>query len=155
MEEELVIDENNFGEHFFDVRIHKPQRGQVMACYSAIGEFVDSIEKGHVVDLLKKDKVEPAIQVMTRLHGATYKSALEILKKMTQDMLAGKTDQEIRETPYRIHVEWRYYTKKELIPQDDPHWECVSVRELDEFINAEDGLVIKTKFHIGEENLED
>ena len=53
---EVIINENNFEEYFFDVRKHKPKHGQVMARYAAVAEFVDGMMKKNIIDLLKKDK---------------------------------------------------------------------------------------------------
>jgi hypothetical protein len=87
-DDELVIDESNFSEYFFDSRRHKIQKGQVLACYSAKADWVDSNEKANVVDLLINydTKVEPAIQVMgsgTRLverhdQRRSFEEALQI-----------------------------------------------------------------------------
>ena len=49
---ELVIDESNFTEYFKDCRIHRPERGDVMAKYTAIAEFVDGAMKKDVIHLL-------------------------------------------------------------------------------------------------------
>ena len=45
---ELIIDENNFEQYFFDVRRHKPQKGQIMVKYTAIAEFIDTNERGEL-----------------------------------------------------------------------------------------------------------
>ena len=48
--EELVIDETNFEEYFFDVRKHKPKRGQILAKYTAIATLERCNEKENLLE---------------------------------------------------------------------------------------------------------
>ena len=70
---ETVIDEKNFEEYFFDVRRHKPRKGQVMAKFSAIAELIDGQMKEHIVYLLKAmpNGAESAVKVIHKLGCAT------------------------------------------------------------------------------------
>ena len=52
MTEELIIDDNNFGQYFRDCRISRPERHDVMARYSAIAEFIDGQMKKDIIHLL-------------------------------------------------------------------------------------------------------
>ena len=68
MSDEIVIDESNFTQHFRDCRMHRPQRGDVMAKYTAIAEFVDGRMKQDIIDLLvNHEKAYAATQVMRKL----------------------------------------------------------------------------------------
>lgn len=137
MTEELVIDESNFSEYFRDVRMHsRPQRGEVMARYTATAEFVDGHMKRDIIDLLhNKNKVEAAIQVMRKLGSATEKDAIRICKEICRDLASGMSLKEVEDKTYKYQLELFYYTKKELIPLDDPHWSVISLKNLDEFLD--------------------
>lgn len=137
MTDELVIDETNFSEYFRDVRIHKrPERGEVMARYSATAEFVNGHMKRDIIDLLhNRNKVEAAIQVMRKLGSATEKDAIRICKEICRDLATGMSLKEVEDKTYRYQLELFYYTKKEHIPLDDPHWSVISLKNLDEFLD--------------------
>lgn len=136
--EELVIDENNFSEYFRDVRMHnRPQRGEVMARYTATAEFVNGHMKRDIIDLLhNKNKIEAAIQVMRKLGSATEKDAIRICKEICQDLVSGMSLKEVEDKIYKYQLELFYYTKKEFIPLNDPHWSVISLKNLDEFLDA-------------------
>ena len=40
MTQELIIDENNFDQYFRDISKNVPEKGDVLAKYTAIAEFV-------------------------------------------------------------------------------------------------------------------
>lgn len=136
MTEELVIDETNFEKYFFDVRRFKPERGQIMARFGACADFIDGMMKKNIIELLKKDKALAAIQVMRKLGCATEKDALRICKEVCTDLFNGMSEDEVEKKPYRYEMESFYYTKKEYVPLDNPHWSVISVRNLDEFLDA-------------------
>lgn len=134
---ELVIDQSNFDQYFFDVRTHKPQRGQVLARYTASAEFVDGRLKKDVIDLIyNRDKAEAATRVMRKLGFATEREALRVCKELAKDLAVGMTPQEVEEKIYKYQVEVFYYTQKEYVPTDDPHWSIISLTNLDEFLDA-------------------
>lgn len=145
--ETLVITEENFDQYFFDVRRHEPQRGQVMACYTAKAEFLDGMEKRNIMSMLQGDgKVEAIRQVMRKLLHANEADSIRVPKEMAQDLIAGMSHDEIAKKKYKYTVEVYFYTQQEYIPRDDPHWSCVSLINLDEVIeNTEDGLTFKAK----------
>ncbi len=137
MIEEEVIDAANFDEYFFDVRTHKPLRGQVMARYAATAEFVGGRLKKDVIDLIyNKDRPEQAIRLLRKLACATDKDALRVCREMAQDFVGGMTPAAVEEKPYKYVLEVFYYTKKEYVPTDDPHWSVISLQNLDEFLDA-------------------
>jgi hypothetical protein len=57
MNEELVIDQNNFGEYFRDCRVSKPERGIYWRSIQQVAEFIDGPMKKDVIDLLQKTKL--------------------------------------------------------------------------------------------------
>lgn len=145
MNDEIIIDENNFEEYFFDVRKHKPKRGQIMARYAAVAEFVDGVMKKNIIELLKKDKAIAATQVLRKLGCATERDSVRLCKEICQDMLSGMSDEEIEQKSYKYTIEVFYYTEQKHMPLDDPHWSVISIKNLDEFLDAQDNvLTMKT-----------
>jgi hypothetical protein len=140
--EELIIDEKNFSEYFRDVRVSKPQRGDVMAKWIGRAEFIEGDMKKNIIDLLaNKDKVFAAIQVMTKLGHATYKDAIKVCKEICNDLISGMTHEDVEKKAYSYDVEMFYYTKKENVPEDDPHWYVIGIKNLDQFIDSQNQKV--------------
>lgn len=139
---EIIIDESNFEEYFFDVRRHQPKHGQVVARFTSMADFVKGNEKQNVLDLLyKKGKIEPCTQVMRKLLFATEIDAIRVPKLMIEDLIGGMSYYEVLEKPYRYQVEIFYYTKPEYIPKDDPHWSCINIKNLDEHLARKDSRI--------------
>jgi hypothetical protein len=129
---ELVITEENFAQYFFDSRTHKPQRGQVMACYSAAAELREGPEKRNLVDLLTfTSKAEAATQVMRRLLHAHPRDSFRVPRQIVQDMLSGMTVEEIMAKPYKFTFQAYFYTFPEYVPKNDPHWSSISLYHVD------------------------
>ena len=147
MSDELVIDENNFNQYFRDCRISRPQRGDVMARYSAVAEFIDGRMKQDIIDLLmNNEKAYAATQVMKKLGCATEFDSIRICKEVAEDLASGMTPEEVEKKVYEYNLESFYYTKKEYIPVDDPHWTIISIANLDKFLDNANQLVsIKSK----------
>jgi hypothetical protein len=137
MNQELVIDENNFTQYFRDCRNCRPEKGDIMARFTAIAEFVDGRMKKDIIDLLynKDNKVNAAIQVMRKLGCATEKDAIRICKDICQDLFSGMKPEEVESKVYKYQMESFYYTKKEFVPLDDPHWSLIGIANLDEFLD--------------------
>lgn len=143
---ETIIDQENFGQYFFDTRRHKPEKGQVMAKYTAIAEFVDGMMKKNIIELLRKDKAEAAVQVLRRLGCAAEEDAVRVCKDMCQDMIDGMTDEEVEQKAYKYKLESFYYTNKENVPTDDPHWTLIGITNLNEFVDSNNNRCkIKTR----------
>lgn len=136
MTQEIEINENNFNEYFFDTRLHKPQKDHVIAFFTAMAEFVDGMEKRNIINLLKTstEKNEAIAQVMRRCCQTIEKDAYRIPKEMAKDLLDGMSDEEVAKKPYKYTFRSTYYTKKEYVPVDDPHWSIVNIKNLDEFL---------------------
>ena len=118
------ITQDNFDQYFFDIRKHLPQKGQVLARYTAMADFIASNEKKNVIDLISTtDKVEAASQVMRKLHFAAEEDSYRVLQQICEDLLNGMTEQEVLEKPYRYKIEVFYYVSPEHVPKDDPHWD--------------------------------
>jgi len=152
--DELIIDEKNFFEYFRDVRTSRPERGDIMAKWIGRAEFIEGDMKKNIVDLLaNKDKVLAAIQVMTKLGHATYKDAIKVCKDICNDLLNGMSPEEVEKKVYSYDVEMFYYTKKEYVPENDPHWYIIGIHNLDQFIDSQNQkITIKSNII---DNLED
>ncbi len=154
LDAELVIDEANFDSYFHDVRMNKPRRGQIMARYAATAEFCDGRLKRDVVGLiLNKDKAVAATNVMRKLGCATQKDSIRICREIAADLVSGMTEEEVCEKVYKFGFEAFYYTKKEFVPVDDPHWSVISLKNLDEFLDgAQNKYKISSKIIDGNSN---
>jgi len=147
LDEEVVIDEKNFDSYFFDVRMHKPQRGQVMARYCATAEFVEGRLKKDIIDLLWRcDKAEAATRVMRKLGCAQERESIRVVKEIAKDLASGMPPEEVEKKVYKYGVEMFFYTRQEYIPVDDPHWSVIGLKNLDSFLDAAGKKVtMKTK----------
>jgi len=135
----MNITDENFNEYFFDVRKHKPQKGQVMACFTFTAEFVNSNEKANLVDLLlNTDKAYSAVQLMRKLFHASHSDSMRIPREICQDLIDGMTREEVLEKVYRYTGEMYFYTKKEHIPENSPHWSSISLLNIDQFTSKTD-----------------
>lgn len=135
--QELVINEENFHQYFKDCRNNRPNKGEIIAKFTAIASFMDGRMKKDIIDLLynKEDKVNAAIQVMRKLGCATEKDSIKICKEICKDLFSGMSPSEVESKVYKYQMEIFYYTKKEYVPIDDPHWSVISIANLDEFLD--------------------
>jgi hypothetical protein len=151
MSEELVIDENNFHQYFKDCRRNKPNKGDIMAKFTAMADFIDGQMKKDVIDLLlnKEGKTQAAIQLLRKVACATEKDSIRVCKEICQDLANGINPDEVERKPYKYTMESFYYTKKEYVPVDDPHWSIISLVNLEEFLDKEGNkLRMESKFSI-------
>jgi hypothetical protein len=128
--DELIIDETNFDQYFFDVRKHRPKEGQVMAKFSAIAVFGDGPHKHDIIKILKMDKAKQAAAVMQKIHHARMPDCYRICAEMCEDLASGMSDEEVAAKEYEYVLEAFYYTQKELVPKD-PHWELIKLVSYD------------------------
>lgn len=135
--EEIQITEENFEQYFRDVRKTAPRKGDVIACYSAVAEFVAGMEKRHIMQLLLMNgKVEAATQIMRKLLFAIEADAIRVPKEIVQDMLAGVSEDQILEKPYKYTVRMHFYADRQHVP-DDPHWTIITIANLDNFLSQD------------------
>lgn len=146
---DFEINEKNFDVYFFDSRLYGPKPGQVLASYTAVAEFADGPEKRQIIEFLKfTDKVNAAVQVMKKSLMAKDPFQYSVLREMSEDLLSGKTVEEIARKPYKFQMEMCFWTHPEYIPTDDPHWACVSIMNLEEHLTKkkeQDGISITAK----------
>jgi len=141
-----LINEDNFSKYFFDVRSSKPHRGQCMARYTAMAELVDGNLKRDIIYLLSStSKVSESIQLLRKIALMGEEDAINIALDIARKLNDGQTSDDICEYPHEYKLEAFYYTQKEHVPKDDPHWDVVELTNLDEFIEETEGVSIKSK----------
>jgi len=129
MSEQTIIDESNFDEYFFDVRKHAPKAGQVLAKYRAVACFCDGQQKRDLIQLLKEDKAKEAALVMRKIHFAKEPDCYRVCREMCEDLASGMSDEEVAAKEYEYVLEAFYYTQRECVPKNDPHWETIQLLE--------------------------
>ena len=147
MAKEIEITEDNFAEYFFDIRMNSPKEGQIIARYNAIAELIDGNEKRQLLNLLKmREKAIPATQVLRKLLCCSYEDSISVAKEMIEDLLSGMEESDILEKPYKYNLEMLFYTDKESVPKNDPHWSTMSTINMDD-LTAEiaEGVVMESK----------
>lgn len=130
-EDGVVIDASNFNQYFFDARTHRPQKGQVMAKFTAVAMFGAGPEKRDIIKLMKMDKAHQASQVMQRIHLAKAPDCYRLLREICEDLVSGMSEEEVEKKEYEFIMEAIFYTKKEYVPNRDPHWETLQTLEFD------------------------
>lgn len=130
------INKTNFNQFFFDIRQHGPKEGQIMARFKAAAVFGEGVEKAHLVQALKMGKAKQAAMVMRKLHLAREPDCYRVCREICEDLLRGNTEEEVIKKDYHFVLEAFYYTKKEYIPKNDPHWETIQLLEFDPETNT-------------------
>lgn len=141
----VEITQENFEQFFFDIRKNKPKKGQVMACYRAVAEFVDGRMKKDVIHLLQKmnNGGESAAKLMRKLACATEGDSYRVPRELAEDLLSGMTVEEVENKSYKFVIEVFYYTQREFVPEDDPHWSLIEILNQNQL--DENGICIKSK----------
>lgn len=132
MEKELIIDDKNFHQYFKDVRLHKPEKDQVLARFRAVVIFSKGQHKRDVITLLKRDKAQQAAAMMQRMHLARVPDCYRVCREICEDLISGMSDEDVLNKQHEYLLEALYYVKPEYVPKNDPHWELVNVVEYDE-----------------------
>lgn len=133
--DDVVIDETNFEQYFFDVRRFKPKKGQILARYSSMAELVRGEEKKYLIKLLSEpNKALAVTQFMRKVLLSTEKDSVRIPMQMAQDLVSGLDEKKVLRKSYKFQMELFFYTWPECVPSGDAHWECVSLRNLDKFL---------------------
>jgi hypothetical protein len=126
-----------------------------MARYCATAEFVGGRLKKDIIDLIvNRDKAEAATRVMRKLGCAVERDSIRVVKEIAKDLASGMTPQEVEDKPYKYGVEVFYYTKKEYVPDNDPHWSLIALKNLDEFLDAA-GNKLQMRSRIVEQDVND
>ena len=65
--------------------------------------------------------------------GALEEDSIRVLLQMTEDLIAGMSVDEVAEKDYKMVVEYNYWTSKECVPTDDPHWSVINILNDDKY----------------------
>lgn len=126
--EELVIDESNFDQYFFDSRKNDLKKGQVIACFSCKAEILAGKDKDRLIDiLLTPGAGVAASQFMKKIFSSTEKDSILVPINILNDFKLGRSRQWVLENPYSYTVQMIYYTEREYVPTDDPHWSIIEI----------------------------
>ena len=145
-EMQVEIDSKWFNENFFDIKKHRPQKNQIIAKWTGIAHFVDGWIKRNLIEVLLKNKVgaESAQKIMKNIIKTTDFDSIRIPFEMSSDLLSGMTPQEVIDKEYKMVIECYYWTKRENVPTDDPHWTTIDVlnkdnidKQLDKYYNLD------------------
>lgn len=143
--EELIIDENNFSEYFRDAFKFPPKEGDILVRYRAKADFINGEDKKDVVYQLSNSSfgARSAIQIIKKLGKTNEKEAVSVAKRICEDLYGGMKEEEVLAKPYSYLFEMMFFAKKEHIPADDEHWECITITNLDEYLKKK-GPCIET-----------
>lgn len=124
-----------------------------MARYTAMADFIEGDLKKDVLDLLLRldNAADGCVQILRKLANATEQTAIQLAKSMVGDLMEGLSAEEVVKKPYRYQMELFFYVEKQYVPLNDIHWEVISLRNLDEFIDAA-GQKITMKARIVDQN---
>jgi hypothetical protein len=124
-----------------------------MARYAAAAELIDGGLKRDLIDMLcLHETPETVAKLMRKIGCATERDSVSVPLVMAKDLLSGMSAEQVAQKPYRFVCEAFFYTQKQYIPLDDPHWSCISLNNLDEFLDAKERrLKMKTSILTDEE----
>jgi hypothetical protein len=128
---DLVIDNSNFSQYFFDVRKFGPKQGQIMAKFSAVAIFGDGPEKRDIIRVLRRDKAEAAVMVMKKIHCAREPDCYRICREICEDLISGMSEDAVAKKEHEFVIEAFYYANREYVPKGDPHWETIDIIKYD------------------------
>lgn len=128
-EEDLVIDDSNFDQYFFDVKKNGPKKNQIMARYVSKAELIDGEEKGYLIDILLTNPMgaEMAVQIAKNAFAAQESEAIILCKNIAKDLLNGMSKQQVLEKPYSYTLEKFFWTEEKYVPENDPHWQVIKI----------------------------
>lgn len=144
-DDNLIIDESNFNKYFKDASTNKPEKGDLLVRYRACADFVYGDLKKDVINLLSNSDfgAKSCIQILKKLAKTTEKEAIKLTKNICEDLYKGMTEDEVLAKPYPYLFEMFFFTKKEYIPVNDKHWECITITNLEDFLEKK-GACIET-----------
>lgn len=126
---EVIIDETNFGEYFFDVKKHAPKKGQVLAKFTAVAELVNAFPKDQIVRMLLHNPKggDLAPKVLRNICNATEAESVNLAKRIAQDLAEGMSEDEVLNKPYEYIMELFFWTNEECVPKDCPNWTTIKM----------------------------
>ena len=118
-----------FNANFFDIRKHKPKKGQILAQFRAVAFFIDGWVKRNVINILKDNTVgaETAQTIMRNLCVALEEDSIRVPLEMAQDLVLGMSADGVAKKEYRMIVQYSFWTERENVPKDDLHWFVIEI----------------------------
>jgi hypothetical protein len=138
-----------FQQNFFDIRKHKPQKGQCLAQFRAVADFVDGWVKQNVVELLVSNEVgaEGATKVLRNMCCATEIDSIRVPLAICRDLMKGMSEEQVLAKDYKMVVEQYYWTKAGNVPADNPHWAIINLINKDSELDK----IMKCEYSVGSE----
>lgn len=157
MKNDLIIDESNFQQYFKEVGTSKPLKGECMVAYRAMAELHAGDIKEDIVNLLCGEEIgaKQAIEHAVKRCKTNYKEAIKLVTEICSDLNAGMSKNLVISKTYEYILEIFYYTKAAYVPKNDKHWEIISIKNIEEYIqNLEnENNTIKNEEDIEEANI--
>ena len=129
--DDLVIDHTNFNNYFFDVRKFRPKQGQILAKFTAVAIFGEGQEKRDLIKVLRRDKAEAAAMVMRKIHCCREIDSYRLCREICEDLISGMSEDDVVKKEHEFVIEAFYYTNREYVPENDPHWETIEIMKYD------------------------
>ena len=128
-DKEMIIDKSNFNDYFYPVKKYKPQKGQVLARFSAMAELIGGFPKDQIVSMLKTNPKggNLAPQLLRNICNATEKESIRVAKEIATDLANGLSYKEVIDKPYKFFLEVFYWTNEECVPKDSPNWMTIKM----------------------------
>lgn len=127
MEEELIIDESNFNDYFFDIRTNNPKKDHIIACYTAKAELISGEDKKRLINiLLTPGAGVAASQFMKKVFLSVELDSIMIPIEMLNDIKSGNTVESILDKVYTYTLQMLFYARKEHVPKDS-HWTMIEI----------------------------
>ena len=142
----------DFNKNFRFTDRHKPEKGDIIARFGAIAEIVGGADKNDLIDLcLQPDSAHAAAAMMQKIFCAAEWDCWGVPRQITEDLVNGMTEEEIKKKVYPYAMEMIFYTKPELMPQgdepDSKYWSMIEIVNLKDYLTIEaideDGNIIK------------
>ena len=134
---DCIIDETNFDQYFKEVEKGSPEKEDVIAVYTALAELCGGEIKKDIIYLLQtypEIGAKQAITIATKLCKTNYEQALKLVTDICKDLFDGKDYDFVYNKVYEYIIEIYYYTKAENIPENNRHWNKVTIQNYDDYI---------------------
>jgi hypothetical protein len=131
MADDVIIDDSNFEQYFKDASKHRPEKGECLAIFKSMAELVNGDIKQEVILAVTTNEYggQGAVQTLMKKCNMSYKEALRVCKEICQDCTT-LSEQEVLDKPYKFLFEKQYYTHKDFVPKDNPHWQVVGLKNI-------------------------
>lgn len=147
-EDNVVIDESNFNQYFREIKNTTPEKDEILVAYRATASLIAGDLKREIISLLieNDEGANIAVNKMQKFAHASEREAIKVVKNICEDIYLGMREEQVLMKDYLFILERFFYTKKQYVPVNDPHWEVIKI------LHAADDLVsIKLKDTNGNE----